>query len=640
MGVGPSFQEVSPTETTDYTLTCSGPGGVPDVFTVTVVVDSEVLVNVNASRDRIGAGQTTRLSWNPSNANSCSAVPNSDPAWTGALDPNSGFLDVSPTQDTTYVLNCLGDGLALGSGSVAVEIADPIVVSLTSSDPVIAPGASATLTWGLSRDVDSVTTCTSSASPPDGSWSGSRNPNGGSRAVSPAEDTTYQITCMDQFYTGATSSVLVEIAPIPTVTLTASQDLIAAGGMVELTWTSTDADRCEPTEPWTDEEAPTSGSAFVSPLVTTRYEMLCFGLHQTPGSNEDDFAEPVFVIVDPNRAVKNTASWAEDVEVRPDDIAVVATREDGLRILDVTTVETPMELGSFDPGTCINDTPFGSETEGFRLEDVEIDPVDRDLVYLSAGRCGMWLVMLDEANGYAQPSVVSIVDTEGWTEHVTVVGGFAFVSDYFGGVLIFDVTDPLAPVELRNVAFNDEAFGGALEIQVVGNYAFVASNLGLRVIDVAIPAEAELVAEVDMDVDRGFIPQGILVYNDLAYVSSWTGGLLYFDVSDPRTPLPAGLSGRIAATESAFYKLVVLPGVDLEPDLLYIAEGELGIRVLDISNADFGEVTDYDQIDIGRFVWDIGITNGDLYVGFIDLAEDPDEFVEETGGFQTIIDRP
>jgi hypothetical protein len=446
-------------------------------------------------------------------------------------------------------------------------------------------------------------------------------------------ETTFTLTCGDQFYTGATSSVLIEIAPIPTVTLTASQETIAAGGEVVLNWTSTDAERCVATEPWTDEAVElTSGSATVSPIETTLYTIECFGLHETPGGAD------AFVFVDPNRAVYNTGSWAEDVEVRgeaPNAIALVATYGDGLKILNVNTVENPVEIGSFDPVQCTNETPFGPDTMDFILEDVEIDPVDPDLVYLSAGPCGLWTVRLDEAFGFAQPTVVSILDTEGWTEHVTISGNYAYVSDYRGGVLIVDMSTPDTPIVVSNVGFDSNSFGAALEMDVVGDYAYVAADKGLRVLDVSVPANATMVAAVDTDTARGFIPQAILVNESNVYLSSWTAGLLFFNISDPTTPLTVGI-GRIAVTDYAFYKMVIGPGVEPGQDLMYIAEGPLGIRVLDISDvgaSGFDLAPTLKQIDVGRFVWDVGITNDQLYIGF----GDPDDL---TGGFQSIIDRP
>jgi hypothetical protein len=641
--VGPDLDSfvVSPIADTTYALTCSGPGGVPHVASVTVIVGSSLTVNISASPSRIGAGQSTILSWDTQLALSCTASSIQDPSgWSGPKSVSGGPTVVSPTQDTTYTLDCLGEGGAPGSGSVTVRIADPLSVSLSTSDEVIAPPpiGSARLSWSTTRDQFSDVSCSRSSLPEDSDWDAMDGAPSGNIPVGPAQDTTYTVTCEGDFYTGVSFSVTVSIAPIPTVSLTTDKRLIATGGLVELTWTSTDADRCSTLvastgEAWTQDTGPASGTPppRVAPLEQTEYRIECFGVHPTGASSA------VVVTVDSNRAVYFADSWGEAVEVRSDRIALVASYEDGLRIVDVSDNTAPFEIGAFDPVECRNETPFGTETTEFILEDVEIDESDEDLVYLSAGSCGMWTLDLGFVAGVPNPTLLSIVDTEGWTEHVTVVEGHAFVSDYNGGVLIFDLTDPAAPVAVASVAFDDSDFGAALEIEVVlggasGNandYAYVVSDLGLRVLDVTIPARAFIVAQVDTDVRNGFIPQGIVVHDDLAYLSSWTGGLLFFDVADPTAPLLAGLSGRIATTDYAFYKLVV----DEDLDLLYVAEGPRGIRVLDISNADAGEVTFFDQIDIGKFVWDIGRANGELFVGFGDLDD-------LSGGFQTIIDRP
>ena len=63
-------------------------------------------------------------------------------------------------------------------------------------------------------------------------------------------------------------------APLPTVNLSASPATIDQGMTASLSWTSTDATSC--TAGWTSSTA-TSGSAPVSPDVTTTYTISCIG---------------------------------------------------------------------------------------------------------------------------------------------------------------------------------------------------------------------------------------------------------------------------------------------------------------------------------------------------------------------------
>jgi beta-glucanase (GH16 family) len=92
----------------------------------------------------------------------------------------------------------------------------------------------------------------------------------------------YQIQTVDN--TGAVSaksfntSITYNITPGPTVTLSASPDLITAGSSSTLTWSSTNATSCQAASPasWTSQTA-NSGSQSVSPTNTTTYTISCNG---------------------------------------------------------------------------------------------------------------------------------------------------------------------------------------------------------------------------------------------------------------------------------------------------------------------------------------------------------------------------
>ncbi|MDP6980198.1 MAG: hypothetical protein QF570_16630, partial [Myxococcota bacterium] len=385
--------------------------------------------------------------------------------------------------------------------------------------------------------------------------------------------------------------------------------------------------------------------AYVEPLETTIYEIECYNDQQpTPGVDSET------VIVDPARGVLDCMddpeggecvplSWGEAIEMRADRIALLGSYQDGLRIVDVSNPAVPSEIGSWDPVTCINDTPFGDETVDFVIEEVALDATDEDIVYVSAGPCGLFTVDLDFQGGVPNPVVLSIIDTDGWTEHVEMEGDTAYIADYNGGVLSFDMGDRSNPSPLGMVAYDDASFGAALEIDVEDDLAYVASSRGLRVVDISNPRDLRVVSSVDTDVDNGFVPQGIRIWNGFAFLSSWTGGLLVMDVRGAPVLLP----DRRVETDYAFYKLAIQEleaDVDGTPQaLLYIAEGLSGIQVVDISRVDpNSRYVTLEQIDIGKFVWDIGLYENDEseirpFVSFGELTN-------YDGGLQMIIDRP
>ncbi|MCK4541357.1 MAG: RHS repeat protein [Spirochaetales bacterium] len=107
--------EVSPTETTTYTLTATGPGGsVTDSATTTVI--HPPTVNISASPNTILLGESATLSWSSNNADFCIIEPD-----IGSVDVNGSTL-VSPVETTTYTIT------ATGSSGSTIDTAEVIVL--------------------------------------------------------------------------------------------------------------------------------------------------------------------------------------------------------------------------------------------------------------------------------------------------------------------------------------------------------------------------------------------------------------------------------------------------------------------------------------------------------------------------------
>ncbi|MHC1741883.1 MAG: Ig-like domain-containing protein [Syntrophobacteraceae bacterium] len=112
---------VSPTVTTGYTISVTGPGG-SDTATVTVAVDQPApVVTLSALPDTIHAGEGSTLSWI------------SDYATAWSLEPGigevqgSGTLRITPMESTAYTLTASGPG---GSATVSA------IVTVTNSLPI------------------------------------------------------------------------------------------------------------------------------------------------------------------------------------------------------------------------------------------------------------------------------------------------------------------------------------------------------------------------------------------------------------------------------------------------------------------------------------------------------------------------
>jgi RHS repeat-associated protein len=248
--------DVSPTETTTYTIIATGPGGTATADVTVMVIYSEPTVSLTATPGSILSGESSALSWSSTDADTCEITPDVGTVAT------SGLIDVSPTETTTYTITATGPGgTATDDVTVTVTYSEPAVI-LTAMPESILSGESSTLSWS-STNAD---TC--EIAPDVGTVDTS-----GSIDVSPTETTTYTITA-----TGPGGTVTDDVTvtyPEPTVSLTATPESILSGESSTLSWSSTNADTCEITPDVGTVD--TSGSIDVSPAEATTYTITATG---------------------------------------------------------------------------------------------------------------------------------------------------------------------------------------------------------------------------------------------------------------------------------------------------------------------------------------------------------------------------
>ena len=114
------------------------------------------VANLTVSPSGIYIGQSAALSWNSTDATSCTA------GWT-ASSATSGSWSVSPSVTTTYSIVCNGDG-GSANDSVTVTVNPPPApvptASLSASSSAIDPGQSATLSWNSTDATSCTYVCT------------------------------------------------------------------------------------------------------------------------------------------------------------------------------------------------------------------------------------------------------------------------------------------------------------------------------------------------------------------------------------------------------------------------------------------------------------------------------------------------
>jgi len=148
----------------------------------------DVTVTLSASPLTIDQGQSTTLSWVPTNATSCAA---SAGAWSGDLSTTDGSIKVSPDVTSTYIITCNGEGGSSASDSVTVTVNEPApvieqpTVNLTASPSSVARGGTITLSWSSTN----ANSCMASDN-----WSGPKATSG-SESIVINSSVTFTLTC-------------------------------------------------------------------------------------------------------------------------------------------------------------------------------------------------------------------------------------------------------------------------------------------------------------------------------------------------------------------------------------------------------------------------------------------------------------
>ena len=259
-----SSRAVSPSVTTTYTLSASGPGGdlspEPHV-TVTVLVPPSGSITANPRE--IAEGECASLSWSTGDATTQFVHPE-----VGDV-PGSGSRTVCPTRTTTYRLNAAGRGGVLDPPPAVTILVRPSQTpagSLVAFPDPIASGQCSTLTWTTSRSTSQ------SIDQGIGPVAAS-----GSRSVCPAADTTYTLSASGPGGRLSPSpAVAITVGdPPPSGSLEADPPSIDAGGCSSLIWSITDATGIALDQGIGSVAA--SGSRSVCPAVTTAYTLTAAG---------------------------------------------------------------------------------------------------------------------------------------------------------------------------------------------------------------------------------------------------------------------------------------------------------------------------------------------------------------------------
>jgi len=214
-----------------------------------------------------------------------------------------------------------------------------------------------------------------------------------------------------------------------------------------------------------------------------------------------------------------------------DNYAYIADSTAGLRIVDITTPSNLTEIGSYD-------------TPGEALELAFYE----DYVIIADGDSGFRIL---DVSVPSSPVEISCIDTIGSVRLVEIQGDYAYVTSDTN-LYAIDIIDPQYPVITGTVGISSITQIEGMAVN--GHYAYLCArryswSRYFYVIDIQSPSNLSVISELYIYGNQSF--DDIILVGDFPYVFTSYGARV-IDVSDPTSPFEFTLLTNFRGTSAAF----------------------------------------------------------------------------------------
>ena len=256
----------------------------------------------------------------------------------------------------------------------------------------------------------------------------------------------------------------------------------------------------------------------------------------------------------------------------------------GFRIIDISNVSQPIELGYFISYRSVEDIDVAGDTAYVTLEGLGLGVLDisdpGNITQIGLYTLPDYSLGFTVKDGYAYIAnhlyslriidvrspdslqEVGLFDTLGYAYNVSLYGGYAYISNYYDGILIVDVSFPNNPTFVSLYATG----GVAYDITVQNNKAYVADGMqGLKILDVSNPVNPIELGSFDT-----YYAKGVAIRDNYVYLVDEMDGLRILDVTNSMNP-----------TEVGFYQTSGNPQkVKVKNEYAFVADGVNGFTII------------------------------------------------------------
>ncbi len=240
-------------------------------------------------------------------------------------------------------------------------------------------------------------------------------------------------------------------------------------------------------------------------------------------------------------------------------VAFVADDDHGLQIIDVSNPRKP-EL--------ISEIPLSGLTYTMKLID--------NLLYIASHRGGFHIM---DVSNPASPLLISTYDTPSKAWALEYKDGLLYVADDSTGLMVFDVKNPakpklinlFTPHDSENKPFTDNGF--AEDVILKNNRAYIAFfGLGLVIVDITNPLALKQLALLPTPGNA----RGIEIKDELLYLASWEAGVQIINIALDSKPYIVGHYD----TKGAVW------GLSVKDKIVYAMDWWGGVKIIDATRAD------------------------------------------------------
>ena len=288
-----------------------------------------------------------------------------------------------------------------------------------------------------------------------------------------------------------------------------------------------------------------------------------------------------------------------------------------VNLIDISDVTEPFQIDRIIPtGYALNVSSDGeivllaNETGGVQIVDVAdlANPVHignintefrvwtaiayEELVYIAENEGGLRIVDISNPDSVAEVSTYTY-EGRGYVSSIQILNDIAFLTDT-RRLIILDISNPSQPVELGVISAPDSR-----DVQVDGNTVFVAERQIIGLYDISELDNPSLITSVELP--EGASANEIGIHNEFIFIAGGEAGVIVYDISNNDPQLT-----------SIFNSPGYARGIEVIEERVYLADRESGIIVLDASNP--GELIEIGQYNTPGLARGISIDGDVIYI--------------------------